>query len=303
MHRLRTLDIDAIPPYVDLERFDARTFFVEHSRPLLFEDLYAWEPEALARDLRVLVSASAPECLEELKPFMRNGHEDLYPLKQAARRQVLDVVMKAVWSIPSLGTPIVFEDAAGRTMVRTGYFCAPFDRLVASEDAINAAIQERCEATGASFEDMRDFHLTTGGFIDVRPHALLTWAQNDEDPELGARLLRFADSEALRDAIAGIEPYSFFATSGLTAVLYRLRSLYGMLREALIDLGTLQDFGWLMPRDAQGHLVLVPGVVEAFRMVAEGLEKATGTDRLDGIWGYERRRAPERRDRIPMGEP
>ena len=26
------------------------------------------------------------------------------------------------------------------------------------------------------------------------------------------------------------------------------------------------------------------------------------TDRLDGIWGYERRRAPDRRSSIPMGE-
>lgn len=302
LHRLRTLDIDAIAPYVDLARFDARTFFVEHSRALLFEDIYGWEPEALARDLRILVSASAPECLEELKPFIRHGHEDLYPLKQAARRQVLDVVMKAVWSIPSLGTPILYEDEAGQAMVRTGYFCAPFDRLVASDDAIGAAIIERQQETGGSFEDQRDFHLATGGFIDVRPHALLTWAQTDRDPDLGAKILRLGDEEALRQAIASIEPYSFFATCGLTAVLYRLRSLYGMLREALIDLGTLQDFGWLMPRDEQGHLVLVPGVVEAFRMVSEGLEKATGTDRLDGIWGYERRRAPERRSRIPMGE-
>jgi hypothetical protein len=35
------------------------------------------------------------------------------------------------------------------------------------------------------------------------------------------------------------------------------------------------------------HMMLVPGVVEAFHMVAEGLEKVTGVERLDGIWGYE----------------
>ena len=43
----------------------------------------------------------------------------------------------------------------------------------------------------------------------------------------------------------------------------------------------------------------VPGVVEALRMVAEGLEKTTGTERLDGVWGYERRPVPDRRGAIP----
>jgi len=34
-------------------------------------------------------------------------------------------------------------------------------------------------------------------------------------------------------------------------------------------------------------------------MIAEGLEKSTGLERLDGIWGYERRTAPDRRGTIP----
>ena len=67
----------------------------------------------------------------------------------------------------------------------------------------------------------------------------------------------------------------------------------------MAELGTLHEFRWQMPRDSNGHILLVPGVVEAFRMVAEGLEKSTGTERLDGIWGYERRSAPERWSEIP----
>ncbi len=34
-------------------------------------------------------------------------------------------------------------------------------------------------------------------------------------------------------------------------------------------------------------------------MVAEGLEKTTGTERLDGHWGYRRRAVPVRWDSIP----
>ena len=39
-------------------------------------------------------------------------------------------------------------------------------------------------------------------------------------------------------------------------------------------------------------------VVEALRMVAEGQEKTTGTERLDGLWGYERRLPVARADAI-----
>jgi len=42
----------------------------------------------------------------------------------------------------------------------------------------------------------------------------------------------------------------------------------------------------------------VPGVVEALRMVAEGQEKTTGTEWLDGMWGYERRLPRQRVDEI-----
>ena len=46
-------------------------------------------------------------------------------------------------------------------------------------------------------------------------------------------------------------------------------------------------------------ILVMPGVVEALRMVSEGLEKTTGTERLDGMWGYERRPGPDRRGEIP----
>jgi hypothetical protein len=72
-----------------------------------------------------------------------------------------------------------------------------------------------------------------------------------------------------------------------------------MLRDSMLELGTLQGFRWQMPRDPVGHILVVPGAVEAFRMVSEGLEKATGTERLDGVWGYEPRPIPDRRGAIP----
>src|SRR5205807_2950228 len=57
LHRLRTLDVDSIPPYVDLAGFDARDFFERNSRPLTLEDVDTWNVRSIAADLCVLVGA------------------------------------------------------------------------------------------------------------------------------------------------------------------------------------------------------------------------------------------------------
>ena len=69
------------------------------------------------------------------------------------------------------------------------------------------------------------------------------------------------------------------------ALLLRLRGLYGQLREAMAELGTLHEYRWQMPRDATGHILLVPGAVEAFPRGAcavctflTGVRGAAGSD-------------------------
>jgi hypothetical protein len=296
LHRLRSLDVDAIDPYVDLSGFDPRAFFVERSRTLTFEDVAAWEFDGLARDMAVLASAEEPE---DLLSLTAPREHELFPRRREALRRVLERVLHAVWQVPSLGSPIVFE-RDGRAFVRTGYYVAPIDLLVTSRDAVDRWLRERHAAgrNPAPWEDYRDYHLAVGGFVDVRAHAVVCAAKSERE-DLTGKLARFTDEDALRRHLLSLEPYSFFATGGLLAVWFRLRSLYRLLREAMIELGSLHEFRWHMPRDAGGHVLVVPGVVEALRMVSEGLEKTTGTERLDGIWGYERRPIPDRRGTIP----
>jgi hypothetical protein len=296
LHRLRTLDVDAIDPYVDVERFDPRAFLLAHSRVLAFEDLAAWEFEALGRDMQVLAGAEEPSDLLALTPPREHG---LFPQRKKALERVLEVVLHAVWTPPSLGSPILF-DRAGRTYLRTGYFVAPIDLLVTEHDAVWVWLRKAHAESGnpCSFEDYLDYHVSVGGFVDLRPHAIVCTAKNDEQ-DLTGKVTRFTDETALRGHLRSIEPYSFFSTCGLLAVSTRLRVLYGLLRESMIELGSLHEFRWHMPRDEAGHIIVVPGIVEALRMVSEGLEKTTGTERLDGIWGYERRPVPDRRGQIP----
>jgi hypothetical protein len=295
LHRLRSLDVDAIEPYPDLDHFDARGFFVQHSRVLTFEDIGGWELDALARDMQVLAAAEEADELLALTPPREYG---LFPKRKEALHRVLEQALRAVWQIPSLGSPILFE-RDGRSWLRTGYFVAPLDLLVTESDAVARWFRDahRESDNPCSFEDYRDFELAVSGFVDVRPHAIVCAAKSDEEDVTGL-VTSFTSEEALRKQIEGLEPYSFFSTCGLMAVVFRLRALYGLLRESMLELGTLQEFLWQMPRDSVGHLIVLPGAVEAFRMVAEGLEKTTGTERLDGIWGYERRRVPDRRDTI-----
>jgi hypothetical protein len=305
LHRLRTLDIDAIDPYIDLEHFDPPLFFKEHSRPLVFEDLKNWHIETLAREMQILAAAESPQELAVLNPIRLNS--GLFPLKEKAFQRVLECVLKAVWMIPSLGTPLLFE-RDGKNFIRTGYFLAPLDLLVTDENSITTWLQgeyakwlqKGYSETGypCSFEEYRDYHICTGGFVDLRPIAILCTANNTE-MNLRGKIKRLPDESSLRAELLKLEPYSFFTTCGLVALMFRLRSLHNLLQEAMAELGTLHEFRWQMPRDINGHILLIPGAVEAMRMVAEGLEKTTGTERLDGIWGYERRPVPERWDKIP----
>ncbi len=299
LHRLRTLDIDAIPPYVELGRFDAHEFFVSRSQPLRFEDVAGWDLGKLAADLRVLVSADEPEDLERLRPFATGGNE-LFPAKRAARTQVLRAVLDAVWQVTSLGSPILYDED-GVTMLRTGYYAAPLDLLVTETDGVDRELRRLHEESGnpCSFERFRDHIVCSRGFVDLRPHAIVSWATSLSD-DLTYKVARAEEVARLQTVLERVEPYSVFSTSGLLAVLFRLRALNRKLREAMTELGTLQDFRWHMPRDEYGHVLVVPGVVEAFRMVSEGLEKTTGTERISGEWGYERRRVADRRASIPM---
>ncbi len=296
LHRLRTFDVDAIDPYVDLDHFDPEWFFVQNSRALTFEDVGAWEFDRLVADLTRLAGAEEPDDLLALTPPREYG---LFPQRREALRRVLDRALRAVWTPPSLGSPVLFE-RAGVTMVRMGYYLAPLDLLVTQTDAALTWLRKEHAESGnpCSFEDFRDYHVTVGGFVDLREHATVVSARSDRD-DLTGHVARFGDEASLRDHLWTLEPYSFFSTSGVLALVFRLKGLYAQLREVLLELGSLQGYRWQMPRDEHGHILVVPGAVEAFRMVAEGLEKTTGTERLDGIWGYEPRPVADRRGRIP----
>lgn len=283
LHRIKTCDFDGLPPY-PRTAFDARQYFIESSRALTFRDVDSWDCVQLAEDLKLLVTARRAEQLLPLRPMRDAGQ---FPGRDEAHLAILEVVLQAVFAIPSLGSPIVVEED-GQPVARTGYWIAPLAEVVTDEDSLRRLFAAGAERVGCSVEEYTAFEMAVNGFVDLRPVGVISSVKTAGDLRPGAITIT-RSAEEFASAFQTLEPYSFFATCGLVAVLHRLRALGEMLREARADLGTMQDWIWSVPRDERGHTLVVPGVVEALRMIAEGQEKTTGTEYLDGIWGYERR--------------
>ncbi|HEX8170932.1 MAG TPA: hypothetical protein VF824_10375 [Thermoanaerobaculia bacterium] len=294
LHRLRTLDVEAIEEYP--QSFDAKRFFLENSQPLTFRDVESWDLAALARDLRTLVSADKPGQLLPIKPLVDPGQ---FGARDEAHLLVMKVVLDAVFAVTSLGSPIVVEDESGAAVARTGYWIAPLGDIVSDDDALRRMFADGYAAAkpDCSLEEYQAFQMSVNGFIDFRPLGIVSSAKLPAELHAGAVTMH-RDAESFAQRLASLEPYSFFATCGLIAVVHRLRALGRLLSQARTDLGTMQDWLWTMLRDARGHTYVVPGVVESLRMISEAQEKTTGTEWLDGIWGYERRLPRVRADEI-----
>ncbi|MDP9191998.1 MAG: hypothetical protein M3P06_09900 [Acidobacteriota bacterium] len=286
LHRLRTLDVESIAEYPD-ESFDGRRFFLENSRPLTFRDVEQWDVATLARDLRTLVSADKPGQLLPLKPLIDPNQ---FGARDEAHMAVLKVVLDAVFAVTSLGSAIVVEDESGAAFARTGYWVAALGDIITDDDSMHRLFTESYAKSqpACTPDEYQSFQMAVNGFIDLRPHAIVSSAKIASDLTPGS-VTTHRDDASFMQRLATLEPYSFFATCGLLAVIHRLRALGRMLSQSRTDLGTMQDWVWTMRRDERGHTYVVPGVVEALRMIAEGQEKTTGTEWLDGIWGYERR--------------
>lgn len=292
LHRLHTLDWDAIDPYQS-DSFNVKEFILTHSRALTFRDVETWTPEGLETDLRTLVEADTPA---DLLRFAGSGW-GVFPLRDAARDRILAAVLEAVWNAPSLGTPYVY-DRAGETRFRTGWFVAPLLKAIGTQrglgDALRSDYEKLHEGRGLSFSEYVDFCVAANGFIDIRPGAVVCKRTVDRG-DMSGTVVRCNDEAELITALSSLTPYQQFAASGILVILHRLRMIGRAVHTSMIELGTQQDWVWQIPRDSSGHALVVPGIVEALRMSAEGLEKTTGTEWLDGPWGYVRARPVDRR--------
>ena len=283
LHRLRTLDLEAIPRGVDLRVFNAQDFFESHSQALSLEHVLGWDARTLSAALTTLVTANTESDLAPIKHFYQSD-----PNRQEAIHRVLREVIWAARAISSLGSPVLYE-RAGRRRVVAAHYAAPLDRIVTHRDTFSSGLRECFRKAGggdeAAFERFVEFNAANFGFVDVRPAGVLVTARS-AGQDLSGKVQVFRDEQSFVEALQGLEPYTYFTTSGIIAFLVRLKGLQRLAGEIDLGLGSANEFRAHFYHDDHGRPLLIPGVVEAFRMVSEGLEKNTGTERLDGRWGY-----------------
>lgn len=288
LHRLKTLNLEAIPRGVSLAAFDPLAYFDENSRVLTLERAASFSLRKLAEELKVLVTAREDSALDSLQHFYQAD-----PGRQQAAHRVLQAVLKATWAIPSLGSPLLFEEDGKRHLL-CGPYAAPLDHVITHRDSLERHLRETFDElsrSGAvagdeeSFESFVEFNIANAGFVDLRPLAVLVTTRSAKQG-LAGKVRVFREEEPFLAALRELPPYSYFTTSGLLALMVRLRSLYGEARNLDLSLGTANEFRAHFIHDQTDRPLLVPGLVEALRMVSEGLDKNTGSDRLDGRWGY-----------------
>ena len=285
LHRLRALDLDAIPRNSDSQAFQPAAYFESHSPRITIERAVQVPAPELAAQLRTLVTATEPR---HLAPLLSRAPAD-------EDRELVDLVLTevlhAVWNVTSLGTPILVDGTDGAPIVLVGPFAAPLDLPLPHASSLGQAIQADFQRSGADLNDPQALHLfqefliAGNGFCDLRDGATLVTTRIPE-PKLAGKVERFTDETELRGALDQLEPYSYFATSGLVALLTRLKGLARMAQDYDLELGSANEWRSHLVHDSTGRALLVPGIAEAFRMTWEGLEKNTGTERLDGCWGY-----------------
>ncbi|MEL7058659.1 MAG: hypothetical protein AAGN46_01395 [Acidobacteriota bacterium] len=246
-----------------------------------FEDLEALDAVDLATRCTRLCAcrdAAGAALLLGVEPGQSNAHDRfLGALATAVERHLS--------AITSLGTPILYRTADGADRVLLGPYAAPLDLAITHADDLEAFWRRRAHERAVPWPTLRDWTVVNNGFLDLRPHALVSTA-TEVGRRLPHHLARFDTADALSAHLADLPRGSYFTTAGTVALLHRLRRLGMRVRGRRMRLGTRETWKHLFREDLDGRHLLTPGLIETVRMYTEGLGKITGTEALWPSWGY-----------------
>jgi hypothetical protein len=262
---------------------DLDGFFWRHTRIPALEDLEGLEAEDLAHRMTLLCETHSVETVGRLLGYDPRSHG----LRERGREEFLNrlatALQRYLQTITSLGIPILYRGSDARDHALVGPYVAPLDRGIASVQGLEAEFRRRAERHGVDHETYRDWVVVNNGFVDLRPHALATAAQ-EAGPGLAVARLR--NAQEVQAWIASLDTGSYFTTAGIVALLYRLERLRTKVCRRRLQLGTRETWKHLFQQDSDGRHWLTPGLVETVRMYSEGVGKVTGTEALWPPWGY-----------------
>jgi len=266
-----------------LNNLDA--FLWRHTRTPCFEDLQEFEPPSLAVLLERLCEVDSMETAGRLLGYDPHQTGLREPGREKFLARLATRISRYLQTITSLGIPILYRRADGKDRTLVGPYIAPLDRAMAHGLDLQRTWQEKAEQHGVPAATMRDWVIVNNGFVDLRPHALVTSAK-EAGPHLTDEVHTFSSTEEVAEWIDSLEQGSYFTTCGLVALKLRLGQLFQEVGQRKIELGTRETWKHLFQQDLEGRHILSPGLVETVRMYSEGLGKVTGTEALWPRWGY-----------------
>ncbi len=264
---------------------DLDDFFWERTRIPAFEDLDGLDAETLGGLLGKLCEADSMEAAGYLLGFDARAHGLREPGRERFLARLATRIRRYLEAVTSLGIPIVYRGSDGVDRILAGPYVAPLDIGIADGGDLRKAWKKMAADHGTTYEAARDWTIVNNGFVDLRPHALVSVA-TEAGPRLADQIHRFSSTDELVQWFDSLDVGSYFTTGGLVSVELRLGRLFERLRQRKIQLGTRETWKHLFQMDAQGRHLISPGLVETIRMYSEGLGKITGTEALWPGWGY-----------------
>ncbi len=291
LHRLKSLSPNLIYKinckYRDSEVME---FVDKNTQPLLIEDIISYDPKQKAKEFAQLFTLNSPEQLADFIGFKGNLEVSF---TKTFFQHLLNVIKKTIYSITSMGTPIIFESLEGREVILAGPYLAPADLVLSENNTLIKFIESEAREHRLNKEDLYEWLITNQGFVDLRPKATIVTCR-DYRNGLNRQILSTDDLVTFEHLIRNLQNENnrelktnkFFTTSGIVAFIGRYQGLYKQLETFNLTLGSYNAWKALFPTDDNNNHPVIPGIVEGMRMYFEGLGKITGTEMLYPNYGY-----------------
>ena len=264
---------------------DIGEFLWQRTRIPSFQELEALDATQLADLMTRLCEADSMERAGRLLGYDPRLHGAREPGREKFLHRLSTCIQRYIHTITSLGIPILYRRSDGEDRVLVGPYVAPLDMAIGRVGDLDARFHEAAGKLGTTPEAFRDWVIANNGFVDLRPLAVGSIAQ-EPGAKLESQAFTFETTESFAEWLGTLPVGSYFTTAGMIAFRYRLGRLGHKVRGRKVQLGTRETWKHLFRQDRNHRHLISPGLVETVRMYTEGLGKITGTEALWPRWGY-----------------
>ena len=293
LHKLKHLNPAQISKEVT-SKYNAQEVmeFVDKNTPtLLLEDVvnYGEDVQGLGRQFAQLLELNSAEAIASFVGFKGELHGFILTFFH----ELLSVVKDSINTITSLGTPIIYTNEDGEDVIKSGPYFAPLDLIMHGADSLHKKLEEECKEYKMHHNDFFEWVVCNNGLADLRPKAVFNTSKEYQNGLVDAIKVCSTEDD-FRSMVntlkakngQNLQENYHYSTSGLIAYTARVKGLYEQLQDFDLSLGTLNGWKALFPVDSNNNHPLIPGLIEAMRMYAEGLGKITGSEFLYPKYGY-----------------